>query len=247
VLRHRLASLAGALTIGATSVDPFTIDVASLEKSDNKAGTLSNVHPSQSYQGLLVQAGSISGFGPSDFVFTDSNFTAFSPVTQDFSIERIGNDLDIEYRTPLAVPEPETLTMASLAAARLAPAAACRDRERREGSKKTVMRALGWRPRRGPSPHFKPGLDMKGATLAVMSAWVLLLRVRSGGGRWRGVRTDLPPIHMLGRRRAHAPTPTTPAMADKGRVVGLATVQRSVDAEKRLADSATRVHFAPPW
>jgi autotransporter-associated beta strand protein len=96
--------ISGTLTISATSVDPFEIEITSLTPA-NIAGEAANFVDSEDYTWTIASASSgIAGFSADAFFLDTSNFQ--NSFTGDFSIGVSGNDLVLTY-TP--IPEPSTI------------------------------------------------------------------------------------------------------------------------------------------
>lgn len=107
-------NIAGALTITATNVNPFTIDVSSLTLG-NVAGLAANFDANQNHTYLIATASSgISGFSADKFTLDTADFANTTSGT--WSLSQSGNDLSLVYTTS-AVPEPSTYAaLAGLAA-----------------------------------------------------------------------------------------------------------------------------------
>lgn len=100
-----LLSISGALSIGATSSDPFTVALYSFA-SAGTLGALPNFDSAQTYSWVFAQAsGGISGFNAAGFNVDTTNFGSTFPGT--FSVGLSGNTLLLQY-SPVAVPEPST-------------------------------------------------------------------------------------------------------------------------------------------
>jgi hypothetical protein len=96
-------AVAGALTVSATSGNPFTINVESISPGTGLPGT-ANFSLSSSYQWTLATAGSVSGFNASDFTINTSSF-ANGMGGGNFSVSSDSTDIYLNF-TP--VPEPST-------------------------------------------------------------------------------------------------------------------------------------------
>lgn len=109
-----LANVAGSLTLTATQVNPFTIEVTSLTLG-NTAGAVHDFNDLTSYSWTLASAtGGIVGFSAEKFAF---DTTAFAHAfTGAFGITQAGNDLLLTYT---AVPEPSVWMLIALPAALL--------------------------------------------------------------------------------------------------------------------------------
>ncbi|MEQ9410339.1 MAG: autotransporter-associated beta strand repeat-containing protein [Fuerstiella sp.] len=95
--------LSGTLTISATDLSPFAIDLVSL------GGPIANFDPTQNYSwSLLTAAGGILGFDPSRFLVSTTGFQNSFAGT--FSLSQNGNSLQLHYGTA-AVPEPSSLML----------------------------------------------------------------------------------------------------------------------------------------
>jgi fibronectin-binding autotransporter adhesin len=99
-------NVSGALTISATPVSPFQIDLRSIDPSGSTQG-LATFNSSLAYSWTLITAGSISGFNASDFTINTASFqNTFGAGV--FSVSQNENSLDLNF-TP--VPEPSTWAM----------------------------------------------------------------------------------------------------------------------------------------
>jgi len=96
-------SVAGALTVSATSGTPFTINIESINPGTGLPG-LATFNMAQSYTWTLASAGSVSGFNASDFNFNLGSF-ANGTGGGGFSVTASGTDIFVNF-TP--VPEPST-------------------------------------------------------------------------------------------------------------------------------------------
>ncbi|MBX3735926.1 MAG: autotransporter-associated beta strand repeat-containing protein [Candidatus Didemnitutus sp.] len=112
-----LLSVTGGLTISATNVDPFTIDLTSLT-SGNVAGLATGFSTSASYSFTLVSTTTgISGFSADKFNLNTSGFANSFDGTWALALANGGNDLALTYTGASAVPEPSTYALlAGLAA-----------------------------------------------------------------------------------------------------------------------------------
>jgi hypothetical protein len=95
--------VAGALTVSATQVSPFTLSLESINPGTGLPG-LANFSASGTYQWTLLSAASISGFNPSDFSINTSSFTN-SLGSGSFFVSANSTDIFLNF-TP--VPEPST-------------------------------------------------------------------------------------------------------------------------------------------
>ena len=105
-----LLSISGALTITATAINPFVINLASLTLS-NTPGLLTGFNPNNSYSWRFVQTtDAIAGFSSGAF---QSNAGAFQNSLNggSFFVSNVGSDLYLNF-TP--VPEPSTYALLAL-------------------------------------------------------------------------------------------------------------------------------------
>jgi autotransporter-associated beta strand protein len=120
-----LLSVSGALTITATSGNPFTLSLVSLTPG-NDAGTLINFNAAQNSSYTIATAsGGIVGFDAGDISINTGSFT--NTVNGTWSLSAIGNNLNLVYTTT-AIPEPSTY--AALAGVLMLAFAAHRRRNR---------------------------------------------------------------------------------------------------------------------
>lgn len=104
-----LVNVAGNLNITATAGNEFTLDVNSLLLT-NTAGNAANFNPANNYSWTFANVlGGITGFDPAAFLLNLSGFA--NPYTGVFSIAQSGNNLNLVYAAPAAVPEPGTLVI----------------------------------------------------------------------------------------------------------------------------------------
>jgi len=100
-----LLSISGTLAITANSSSKFTINLTSLTLG-NAAGQVGDFNSSSNYSFTFVTTtGGITGFDPSVFNISTTNFQ--NPFTGTWSIGQSGNNLTLNY-TMSAVPEPST-------------------------------------------------------------------------------------------------------------------------------------------
>ncbi len=103
----------GTLTITATSMDTYTIDLRSLT-SLNAVGNAQNFDDSLNYAWLIADFASITGFDATQFIVDDTGFTnAFSG---EFGVAlggtgSFGGDSSQIYVTYTAIPEPSTMLL----------------------------------------------------------------------------------------------------------------------------------------
>jgi autotransporter-associated beta strand protein/T5SS/PEP-CTERM-associated repeat protein len=102
-----LLSISGALNIAATAGSPFTISLVSLDLF-NGAGELGNFNDSSTYYFVFASTtDGVSGFSADKFVIDTEGFQ--NAFTGNWSVELIGNDLNLVYTAAAsAVPEPST-------------------------------------------------------------------------------------------------------------------------------------------
>ena len=102
-------SVAGALTLGATAANPFTVTLRSL-LADNSAGAVSGFDARHSHRYTLASAsGGIVGFEAGGFAVDASGFSNALQGGQ-WSVSASGNGLDLVFQAA-AVPEPQSLVM----------------------------------------------------------------------------------------------------------------------------------------
>jgi hypothetical protein len=110
-------SVAGAVTITATSGSPFTINLESINPGSGTPG-LATFNSAQPYSWTLLSATSIGGFSASDFLLNTSAFTnSLGGGVLSFSAN--ATDIFLNF-TP--VPEPSTWVLLGLGAAALCAA-----------------------------------------------------------------------------------------------------------------------------
>ena len=114
-----LATIGGSLTIGATSSEPFAVNLWTLSGTDpDVSGPAANFDATQGYTWkIATAAGGIAGFAAEKFSVvtaatarTDGFANAIGTGT--FSVSQSGNDLNLVY-TPGAGPVPITIDVAS--------------------------------------------------------------------------------------------------------------------------------------
>ena len=114
-----LATIGGSLTIGATSSEPFAVNLWTLSGTDpDVSGPSANFDATQGYTWkIATAAGGIAGFAAEKFSVvtaatarTDGFANAIGTGT--FSVSQSGNDLNLVY-TPGAGPVPITIDVAS--------------------------------------------------------------------------------------------------------------------------------------
>ena len=107
-------NITGSLTITATALNPFNIDITSLTLA-NTAGSVHDFADLTSYSWTIATAsGGISGFDVNAFNLNTSAFQ--NAFTGNFSLSTIGNDLVLNYT---AVPEPSAMALLGLGLAAL--------------------------------------------------------------------------------------------------------------------------------
>ena len=104
-----LLDITGALTIDATSGNPFTIAITSLT-AGNEAGEVPNWTPDANHSySIAATTTGVLGFSTDKFTL---NTTGFSNTTNGtWSLGVNGNTLDLIYTTASAVPEPGTYAL----------------------------------------------------------------------------------------------------------------------------------------
>lgn len=104
-----LWSVDDALTINATTTNPFQIDLVSLQ-SDNTAGALAGFNSGANYSWKFASAaGGILGFAPDVFTVNTTGFQNALNGGQ-FFVTQSGNDLLLNF-AGVAVPEPSSLAI----------------------------------------------------------------------------------------------------------------------------------------
>lgn len=100
-----LLNLAGRLSITATTLNPFIVDIRSI--------ALSNFNDQLSYRWTFLHAaGGIDGFNSDNIELLTANFVATNSGR--FSIQQDGNDLFVSFQ-PAAVPEPSSWALMCIA------------------------------------------------------------------------------------------------------------------------------------
>ena len=106
-------NIAGDLTISASSISPFLIDVASLLVSDDTAGPAAGFNDAMSYTFAIATAsGSISGYGSDVFNINTTGFENAFTGTWGTSLSNDGKSLNITYTAATAIPEPSSAALA---------------------------------------------------------------------------------------------------------------------------------------
>jgi autotransporter-associated beta strand protein len=106
-------NIAGDLTISASSISPFLIDVASLLVSDDTAGPAAGFNDAMSYTFAIATAsGSISGYGSDVFNINTTGFQNAFTGTWGTSLSNDGKSLNITYTAATAIPEPSSAALA---------------------------------------------------------------------------------------------------------------------------------------
>ncbi len=101
-------NVAGNLTIDATALDPFTIQLVGVDSTGLVTGTANTFNPTLPYSWTLVSAGSLTMlpfFDPSAFVVDSSTYFSNSTGTGEFFVSETGSDLTLNFSP---VPEPST-------------------------------------------------------------------------------------------------------------------------------------------
>jgi autotransporter-associated beta strand protein len=109
-----LLSVNGTLSLGATELNKFTIDITSLTPVGN-VGNANNFDGNNVYEWLLVQTtGGITGFNANAFDVRSAGFSNPNAGNSAFTIKmnQAGNNLSVIY-----VPEPSTITLGILGVA----------------------------------------------------------------------------------------------------------------------------------
>lgn len=87
----------GSLTISATSVNPFTIDLTTLDPNFPILGEAANFYGTQDYSWTILTAtNGISGFDPSKFVINSQNFLN-NMDNGGFILQQSGNNLVLQF------------------------------------------------------------------------------------------------------------------------------------------------------
>jgi hypothetical protein len=102
--------ISGSLTISASSVDKFWIDIVSLLAADDTAGLASNFSDASDYTFAIATAsGGISGYDAAAFSINTSGFQ--NTFTGTWGTSVTGNSLNITYTAATAIPEPSSASM----------------------------------------------------------------------------------------------------------------------------------------
>jgi hypothetical protein len=112
-LNWDLATFNNSLTIAATGVSPFTIQLYGLGL-DGNLGKVADFNPSQNYSWLLASAAQINGFSTSEFATNPASFNINNPTSGSFSVSNIGGNIYLNYSS---VPEPSSLGLLAMAQA----------------------------------------------------------------------------------------------------------------------------------
>lgn len=109
-------NITGNLNITATSGSKFTIDIVGLEPAGNSSGVVTGFNNTLNYTWTIASvSGSISGFDPSLFNLSTTNFSNNNALGGgNFSIEQAGTDINLKFT---AVPEPSAWSLLVLGAA----------------------------------------------------------------------------------------------------------------------------------
>ncbi len=95
-------NISGALTVAATTGNPFTVQIASLT-TNNTRGLLANFDPSRNYTWTIATAASLSGFSPAKFTVNTSQFS--NTFIGAFVVTNSGNSVVLNYVAPAVPPE----------------------------------------------------------------------------------------------------------------------------------------------
>jgi len=90
-----LVNISGTLDITATSINPFTVNVASLDIFTSSTGDVYNLNNFQSYSWVIASAGSITNFSVDKFVVNTAGLS--NTVNGTFAIAQQGNNLVLTY------------------------------------------------------------------------------------------------------------------------------------------------------
>ena len=121
-------AVTGALTVGATLANPFTVTLRSLV-ADNSAGMVSGFDALHNHRYTLVSTGGgIVGYAPGSFHVDASGFSNALQGGQ-WSVATSGNGLDLVFAAA-AVPEPQSLAMLLAGLTGLAALGRARRRQR---------------------------------------------------------------------------------------------------------------------
>lgn len=105
---YDLLAITGSLTIGATSGNPFGIDVTSLTLA-NTAGLAANFDSTADYSfTFLTTTGGIGGFSVDKFALDTFGFANPFSGTWSVALANGGYDLALTYTGASAIPEPST-------------------------------------------------------------------------------------------------------------------------------------------
>jgi autotransporter-associated beta strand protein len=106
-------NIAGDLTISASSISPFLIDVASLLDANDTAGSAVGFNDATSYTfAISAASGTIHGYATDVFRIDTSAFQNPFTGTWGTSLSEDGKSLNITYTAATAIPEPSSAALA---------------------------------------------------------------------------------------------------------------------------------------
>ena len=109
-----LINITGTLDLtGASSSSPITLDLVSM-LNDTDAGLLAvwDENENATWAGFVTTTGGITDFAANKFVFTTLNF--LNTLNGTFNVSQEGNNLNLNYVTNYAIPEPKAALLGGL-------------------------------------------------------------------------------------------------------------------------------------